>query len=88
MTRYRVYTENKNFDETIAEAGKCFPCGMTVYTGIGVYANTVEECIVIEVICDINNTPVYIDTFINWLKGRNGQECVLITEEHIKARFV
>ena len=83
MIRYRVYTENKNFDAVIAHAACVIP-GFSVFTGTGVWDGQREKCLVIEVIADGDKNDLIRGLAI-WIKNLNSQQAVIVTQETVES---
>jgi hypothetical protein len=74
---FRIYTENVNYQDTIALVTKKFP-NFTVYKGEGYFDGQSERALVIEIICGFGQQEDVLD--LAWdIKKQNKQEQVLVT---------
>jgi hypothetical protein len=78
MNRYRIYTENKNFDDVVDQTNKIFPDGATIYNAIDVWNGTREKSLVVETL-SAHDEMEKVRTFTIWLKKHNDQRYVLAT---------
>ena len=82
MYRYRVYTENVNYDETLALAKSTLPESFTVFHAQGFYQGAPEKTLVFEVIADDTHA---VTAFAYRVKKQNNQDCVLVTAEEVNS---
>ena len=82
---YRIYTENKNFDDVIRIAG-CYFDGFTVLTGKGFWQGESEDSLILEVIGE--NLDRKVKELAEDIKVLNQQDCVLIQKVKNQAEFV
>ncbi len=85
QNRYRIYTERKNIQKSIALA-LCYFQGFTLFNSIGVWEGTQENSMVFEIIdgnvfADTTVHPVYL--FAQALKSLNEQQAVFVTREKV-----
>lgn len=82
MIRYRVYTENVNYDGTMMLAREMLPESFTVFKAEGFYKGQGEKSLVFEV---VDTDGQQVRDFAYRVKKANRQECVLVTAETIDA---
>ena len=87
MIRYRIYTENKNFDAVVEHVASVIP-GFSVFTGVGVWQGQREKCLVIEVMADdVVRNKVYdrVCGLATWIKNFNSQQAVIVAQETVES---
>lgn len=86
MIRYRVYTENVSYDDTLALARKLLPDSFTVFHAQGHYQGQDEKSLVFEIVDGEHRDA--ITRFAYHVKKQNNQQCVLITEEPVEVHVI
>lgn len=86
MKLYRIYTENKNYDEVMEIASKSFK-GFTVMKAEGYWRGIPEHGLVIEILADESEADNVTVVAYN-IKKFNAQESVLVTESTIEHKFI
>lgn len=94
MNRYRIYLglnnpkTNQEYkpDEVIGEIKFLFDYA-TIYQGKGLYKNSLETTLIIEIISD-DFTDDEIKNVCNYLKNRYEQDCVMFTKDIIDMEII
>ena len=79
---YRIITEHKNFADIVTVLMQHFD-GFTTYRAQGVWKNTIEPALIIE-IDDVTDGETVVFTKVHYIidaiKEMNNQECVLLQQ--------
>ena len=79
MIRYRIYTENVNYEETLILAKSHLGDAFTVFHAVGFYDGKEEKSLVFEVLLATeSDEPMH---FAYYVKKQNKQESVFVTRE-------
>ncbi len=81
MKLYRIYTEDKDREGIRKVTSKLFT-GFTMYPAYGVYNQTTEPALIIEIIGRDEDKDA-VRSLAKIIKDRNNQEIVLVTEQDI-----
>lgn len=89
MTRYRIYTEHKNYDEIVKLVSQHLD-GATLYPlNKGIWRGIVEDSLVIEHLGDgTEKTVKTVYRLAKDIKKYNNQESVLVTRELVDVEFI
>lgn len=89
MTRYRIYTEHKNYDEIVKLVSNHLE-GATLYPlNKGLWKGTVEDSLIIEYLGDgTEKTVKDVYRLAKDIKTYNNQETVLVTRELVDVEFI
>lgn len=86
MKLYRICTENKNREQVEQAIGVLFD-GFTVFEASGYWQGKRELSLVIEIIGESDDSR-HIEMVATTIRDFNKQECVLVQELEIEAKFV
>jgi hypothetical protein len=86
MTRYRIYTEDKNRPYISKLLLQQVP-GFTMFPALGYWEETRENSLVIEILDD-NLTLETVQELAKLIKKYNNQEAVLVTVETVAGGIV
>jgi len=78
MKLYRVCTENKNYPDILDYLDNYFQDGYTVIHANGAWQGVREKSLVIEIVGNISDTRLAIESLAYWLRKYNKQQTVLI----------
>jgi hypothetical protein len=84
MLRYRIYTENTNYEATVELARKLLK-DFTLFHADGFWHGKREKSLVFEVLTDDEHMA---EDFAYRVKKLNSQECVLITSEEVSVNTI
>lgn len=90
MTRYRLYTEDKNAGRVISAIADAGIDGATVYETSGIWKGNTEASIVIEILIDESQDKrAAIFALADRIKSMNNQEAAMITiDKNVEVHFV
>ena len=85
MYLYRVYTENKQYEDVVKLADSYFP-SFTVYKAEGTFQGQREHALIIEIIDASASIIEMVNGFAWDLKKLTNQDTVLVTYQEIEAK--
>jgi len=89
MTKFQIYTEKKDNLQKLVDQ---FFGNATLIEASGIYHRKSESTVIIEIIeLDdfwYHNSRAKVDNLVKLIKDENEQECVLVTEQKLRAKVV
>ncbi|KKN69808.1 hypothetical protein LCGC14_0437540 [marine sediment metagenome] len=88
MKLYRIFTENKNYENITDRLDIHFPDGYTIINANGAWQGVREKSLIIEIVSDAPSIESDIGRLAYWFKKHNEQDAVLLQVLNVESRLL